>query len=226
MQPEGDLWDHTMLVLSTAAARPVVHAGVGRAAARRGQAVHAVVPERPLCLPQPRAGRRRDRRDGSAAGSSSPTPSASGSPGWSKYHQYLGEAKRLREAKLKRILAEPGIEELLALHRADALATRPAMPRRSTTARLPGDQPAGPINPPPLADRPRPRPARAQARVPLFKLLLERVREAQLEGQVHSKSEALEWVERAALGWPREVSPAARCEPAAGGCRSDGPGLE
>ena len=40
-----------------------------------------------------------------------------------EYHQYLGEATKLRESRLKRILAEPGIDELLALHRADALAS-------------------------------------------------------------------------------------------------------
>ena len=36
MQPEGDLWDHTMLVLVALADRPDVHPGVRRVPARRG----------------------------------------------------------------------------------------------------------------------------------------------------------------------------------------------
>src|SRR5437899_12769876 len=38
-------------------------------------------------------------------------------------HQFLCEAQQMRVSKLKQTLAHPGIRELLALHRADALAT-------------------------------------------------------------------------------------------------------
>ena len=37
-------------------------------------------------------------------------------------HQFLCDARHMHLAKLKMILAHPGILELLALHRADALA--------------------------------------------------------------------------------------------------------
>src|SRR5205814_6856747 len=38
-------------------------------------------------------------------------------------HQYLCDAPTMRPSKLKGVLAHPGIRELLALHRTDALAS-------------------------------------------------------------------------------------------------------
>ena len=38
-------------------------------------------------------------------------------------HQFLCDARQMRTSKLKTTLAHPGIRELLALHRADALAS-------------------------------------------------------------------------------------------------------
>ena len=38
-------------------------------------------------------------------------------------HQYLCEVRGMRTSKLKTLLTHPGIRELLALHRADALAS-------------------------------------------------------------------------------------------------------
>jgi poly(A) polymerase len=223
MQPEGDLWDHTMLVLSmlprdpsfTLAMAALLH-DVGKPFTRSFQggrcAFHnheqvgseiAATVARGLKL----SNFERDRVT------------------WLvKYHQYLGEATRLREAKLKRILAEPGIEELLILHRADAMATTGDATQVDYCEAYLRDQPRGPINPPPLVtghDLVR----HGLKAGPLFKVLLDRLREAQLEGQVHSKREALEWVERE-LGAAEHGVGAARIGPAAGGCRSAGPSLE
>ena len=112
-----------------------------------------------------------------------------------EYHQYLGEAKKLRESKLKRILAEPGIDELLALHRADALASTGNTEHVDYCQRVPRD-PAGRAHQSAAADhRPRPGPSRPRAGAQ-FAIILEQVREAQLDGQIHSKREALEWVDR------------------------------
>ena len=122
-QPEGDLWDHTMLVLDLLPAEPaftlafaaLLH-DVGKPATKalhRGRyAFHhheqagARIAER-LCRGLKLSNAERERITWLVA-----------------YHQYLGEARKLRESKLKRILAEPGIEELLALHEADSLASR------------------------------------------------------------------------------------------------------
>jgi poly(A) polymerase len=112
-----------------------------------------------------------------------------------EYHQYLGEATKLRESKLKRILAEPGIEELLALHRADALASTGDASHVDYCEQYIRDQPAGPLNPPPLVN------GHDLARHglqsgPQTKKHLELVREAQLDRLVNSKKEALEWLDR------------------------------
>ena len=226
MQPEGDLWDHTMLVLSllppdpsfTLAFAALLH-DVGKPATRSFQhgrytfhnheQVGAAIAER-LCRAA-QALQRRARAD-HLAGRLSPVPGR-------------GQAAPRVEAQ-----ADPGRAR-------DRGAAGPAPRRR---AGLDGDtehvdycrdylehQPTGPINPPPLVTghdlvrhglKPGPR----------FAVLLERVREAQLEGQIHSKREALEWVDRQ-LRRPRECRPvtdASRPSAASGGCRSDGPGLE
>jgi poly(A) polymerase len=110
------------------------------------------------------------------------------------FHQYLREAKQLRESKLKRILAEPGIDELLALHRAIAVATTGNTEHVDYCDYYLKAQPSGPINPPPLItghDLVR------QGLEPgaKFAKILEQVRELQLEGQIQTKPEALEWVD-------------------------------
>ena len=102
----------------------------------------------------------------------------------------------MRASRLKRILAEPGIHELLALHRADALASRRAIPSMSTYCEYYlKAEPAGPINPPPLItghDLLR-HGLKAGAE---FATILDAVRDAQLEGQTHTKEQALEWLDR------------------------------
>jgi poly(A) polymerase len=111
------------------------------------------------------------------------------------FHQYLGEARRLRESKLKRILAHPGIRELLDLHRADALASSGDAENVDYCSYYLENQPTGPINPAPLLsghDLAR----HGLAAGPRFKEILEDVRSAQLDRQIHNKREALEWIDR------------------------------
>ena len=194
IQPEGDLWDHTRLVLSLLPADPpftlafaaLLH-DVGKPSTKVFQngryTFHnheqdgARIADR-LCRLLKLSNPERERITWLVA-----------------FHQYLGEAKRLRESKLKRMLAEPGIDELLALHHADALASTGDTQHVDYCRYYLETQPDGPINPPPLLTghdlvrhglQPGPR----------FAVLLERIREGQLEGQLHSKKEALEWVDR------------------------------
>jgi poly(A) polymerase len=193
MQPEGDLWDHAMLVLKLLPANPsftlafaaLVH-DVGKPLTRvyrhgrysfhHHEQVGARVSDR-ICRELKLSNAERERID------------------WLvEYHQYLGEAKKLRESKLKRILAEPGIDDLLALHRADALASTGNTEHVDYCEYYLKVEPAGPINPPPLITghdlvRHGLKPG-AQ-----FAKILEQVREAQLEGQIKTKRAALEWVD-------------------------------
>jgi poly(A) polymerase len=206
VQPEGDLWDHTMLVLRLLPARPsftlafaaLVH-DVGKPFTRANHhgrtsfhshdQVGSRIADR-LCRKLRLSNAERERITWLVA-----------------FHQYLGEAKKLREAKLKRVLAEPGINELLALHRADALASTGDTEHVDYCAYYLENQPAGPINPPPLLtghDLVR-HDLEPGAR---FSVILEKIREAQLEGRVQSKRDALDWVDRyvATGSWPDEES--------------------
>ena len=194
VQPGGDLWDHTRLVLDLLPpdpSFPLTFAALlhdvgkpdtkglqnGRVSFHNHEQVGRAIADR-LARGLKLANAERERAC------------------WLvEFHQYLGEATRLREAKLKRILAEPGIGELLALHRADALASTGDASHVDYCESYLRDQPAGPISPPPLLSghdlarhglRPGPR----------FKELLEQVYEAQLDRLVASKKDALEWLDR------------------------------
>ncbi len=194
VQPDGDLWDHTLMVLDHLPADPsfplafaaLLHdvgkpdtKGLqnGRASFHNHEQVGRAIADR-ICRGLKLANAERER------------------VAWLvEFHQYLGEATKLREAKLKRILAEPGIDDLLALHQADALASTGDVGQVDYCEAYLRDQPTGPINPPPLLTghdlarhglRPGPR----------FKDLLEQVYEAQLERLVHGKKDALEWLDR------------------------------
>ncbi len=194
VQPQGDLWGHLMLVLDLLPAGPsfplafaaLLHdvgkpdtKGLrnGRTTFHNHEQVGRAIADR-LCRDLKLANAERERVT------------------WLvEFHQYLGEATRLRESKLKRILAEPGIEELLALHRADALASTGDAGHVDYCEAYLREQPAGPINPPPLLN------GHDLARHglkagPQTKVHLDMVREAQLDRLVHSKKEALDWLDR------------------------------
>lgn len=106
-----------------------------------------------------------------------------------EYHQYLGSPMKLRESKLKKILAEPGIGELLDLHEADALASTGDKSAIDYCRHYLKEEPQGPINPPMLFT------GHDLARLgvkpgPIFKTVLDRVREAQLERTLENKKDA------------------------------------
>ncbi len=110
-------------------------------------------------------------------------------------HQYLAEVKQMKTSKLKTILAHPGIRELLALHRADAEAWGRSTEHVEYCEQLLRDWSEEELNPAPLVTghdlirmglTPGPR----------FKEILERLREAQLEGQIRNRKEALEMARR------------------------------
>jgi poly(A) polymerase len=110
-------------------------------------------------------------------------------------HQFLCDARQMKTSKLKTTLAEPGIHELLALHRADALASGRSIDHVEYCAQLLSEWTEADLNPPPLLT------GHDLARMglepgPIFKKLLDAVREAQLEGAITTTREALDLVER------------------------------
>jgi poly(A) polymerase len=108
-------------------------------------------------------------------------------------HQYLSDAKQMRTSKLKEILAHPGVRELLALHRADALASGRPLEHVLYCETLLEEWSEEDFNPRPLLT------GHDLTRMglepgPLYKRLLTALREAQLDGVVRSKAHAVELV--------------------------------
>jgi len=192
VQPEGDLWDHTRLVLDLlppGASFPLAFGALlhdvgkpptrtlqnGRYQFQDHERVGRTIAEG-LCRRLKLSNADRERVC------------------WLvEFHQYLGEAKTLRESKLKRMLAEPGVDDLLALHRADALASTGDASQVDYCEEYRRTEPAGPVNPPPLLtghDLQR----HGLTPGPRFARILNDLREAQLDRLVNTKREALEWV--------------------------------
>lgn len=106
-------------------------------------------------------------------------------------HRSLCEARSLRLGRLKPLLAHPGVHDLLILHRAEALADGLSIDHVDFCEDRLQTWSADDLNPAPLiggADliqmglKPGPR----------FKEILDAVRDAQLDGTVRSREEALE----------------------------------
>jgi poly(A) polymerase len=110
-------------------------------------------------------------------------------------HQYLCDAKAMRTSKLKTVLIHPGIDELLALHRADAVAWGRSLEHVEYCEFLLREWTPEDLNPPPLLtghDLTR----HGLEPGPLFKKLLDAVREAQLDGTIKTLPQAWDLVDR------------------------------
>jgi poly(A) polymerase len=192
VQPEGDLWDHTLLVLNnlrspsfTLALGALLHdigkpPTMGRRDGRLTFYDHELVGEtiaERVCRRWKLSNKDTERVC------------------WLvRHHMYLGKARKMRWAKLQRMLTTEGIEELLDLHEADALASD------GDTAEIDYcrdllKQPPDELNPAQLLNghdliRHGVPPGKH------YQWLFERVRDAQLEKAIRSKRDALALVDR------------------------------
>jgi poly(A) polymerase len=105
----------------------------------------------------------------------------------------LANAQTMRASKLYPILVHPGIDELIALHRANALASGKSLAHVEFCEKLLWETPREVLNPVPVVT--------GDDLIALgmkpgkdFKRLLDAVREAQLEGRVKEKGQGLELV--------------------------------
>jgi poly(A) polymerase len=111
---------------------------------------------------------------------------------WLVEHQRsLDDAPTMSLSKLKTTLVQPGIDELLALHRARAVASGTSLGPIEFCEAMLRDTPPDELNPPPLVTGEDLK-AMGLKPGPEFKRILDAVREAQLEGRVKTKEEAIE----------------------------------
>ena len=107
-------------------------------------------------------------------------------------HRILADAPAMRPAKLKPLLVHPGIDDLMALHRAqggglDALDHAVAIRRTWDEA--------GELNPAPLITG-NDLLALGLPQGPMYKTLLQRARDAQLDGEIITRDQAIGLVQR------------------------------
>jgi poly(A) polymerase len=120
--------------------------------------------------------------------------------GWLMQHRFaVNNARQMRISQLKRLLAEPGIRDLLTLGRVAAESGAGDLSAVQFCERFLARTPANEIDPPPLitGDDLILAGLSPGAR---FKELLEVVRDAQLEGKIGTRDEALELVNEAIGG--------------------------
>jgi poly(A) polymerase len=193
IQPEADLWDHTMRVLELLSTNPTFTLALAALLHEVGKPQHSEIDQGRLHFPDhEQAGAR--IAAGLCRRLKLSTAERERITWLVANHQSLRGARRLRQSNLKQILAEPGVDELLALHRADALASTGSAAHAEYCESYLRELPAGPINPPPLVTgddllRHGLKPG------PSFKRLLDEIRARQLDGMLHSKRDALKWLD-------------------------------
>jgi poly(A) polymerase len=105
-------------------------------------------------------------------------------------HQVLCGVRQMQQAKIKVLLNHPGIYELLELHRADALASGRGIDHVEHCEQMLREWGPERINPPPLITG-NDLLALRLPQGPIYRELLEAVREAQLDCLIRSPEEAL-----------------------------------
>jgi len=110
-------------------------------------------------------------------------------------HMRFGHATRMKESTLKKFLRMPSFEEHLALHRADCLASHRNLSTYEFLRQKLADIPPEKMRPSPLVTGDD-LIAAGHVPGPKFREILTAVEDAQLEGRLLSRDQALEFVHR------------------------------
>jgi poly(A) polymerase len=110
-----------------------------------------------------------------------------------RYHLRFKDFPRMRRSTQVRFLRLPGFEEHLELHRLDCLASHGDLSTYEMAKRLLEETPAEEIRPAPLL-RGDDLIAQGYSPGPVFKEILRAVEDAQLDGKIHTPTEALSLV--------------------------------
>ncbi len=110
-------------------------------------------------------------------------------------HMRFGDVTRMKESTLKKFLRMPGFDEHLALHRADCLASHCNLSTYEFVREKRAEIPVEKMRPAPLV-RGEDLIAEGHVPGPKFREILSAVEDAQLEGLLTGRDEALEFVRR------------------------------
>jgi poly(A) polymerase len=113
-----------------------------------------------------------------------------------RQHMVFKDVPKMREAKLKRFMARPTFDDELELHRVDCEGSHRMLDNYEFLLRKREEFANEPIIPPPLV-RGTDLMALGLKPGPKFGEILEAVETRQLEGELRTREEALEWVKRA-----------------------------
>jgi poly(A) polymerase len=114
-------------------------------------------------------------------------------------HMRFKDLGKMRESTLKRFLRQPNFEEHLELHRLDVLSSNGRLENYELAKRRLREMPAEELKPPPLV-RGDDLIAAGYRPGPTFGAMLRAAEDAQLEGKVRTREEALELIRRE-FGW-------------------------
>jgi poly(A) polymerase len=110
-------------------------------------------------------------------------------------HMRFGHVTRMKESTLKKFIRMPGFDQHLALHRADSLASHGNLSTYQFLQKKLAEIPPEKIRPRPLVTGDD-LIAAGYVPGPKFRMILEAVEDAQLEGRLHSPDDALEFVKK------------------------------
>jgi poly(A) polymerase len=110
-----------------------------------------------------------------------------------RHHLRFKDFPQMRRSTQLRFLRLPAFDEHLELHRLDCLSSHRDLTNYELARRMLEETPAQEIKPAPLV-RGDDLIAQGYEPGPLFKQILQTVEDAQLEGKVHSREDALELV--------------------------------
>jgi len=112
-----------------------------------------------------------------------------------QHHMRFGQTTRMNQSTLKRFLRMPRFEEHLALHRADSLASHGKLSTYEFVQQKMSEIPPGNMRPVPLVTGDD-LIAAGHSPGPRFREILTAVEDAQLEGRLPSREEALKFVQQ------------------------------
>jgi len=110
-------------------------------------------------------------------------------------HMRFKDVQRMKDSTIKRFLRLPRFDEHTELHRIDCLASHGSLENYEFVAEILRTMPPEEIRPEPLLSG-RDLIAMGYVAGPRFKEILGAVEDAQLEGRVQSRAEAVEWVKK------------------------------